>query len=77
MRVVDDLSRTTLFVLVILTLLVSILGTWTVLTQVDGGVAPLPSTSSQSSGEVGFSITHARDPPSTEATGRVAFGIRS
>ena len=70
---VEDVSRTTIFVLVVLTLLISVLGTWTVVNQLSfapvSRVAPAPPAS----GEVGFTVQ--RPPPPVTATGKVVFRI--
>ncbi len=69
-----DVSRTTIFVLVILTLLISILGTWTVLSQLNAAT-PVAADRTTASGQVSFEIT---PPPVTAAaTGQVAFEIKN
>lgn len=72
----DDISRKTLFVLVVLTLVISFVGTWTVLSQISSGSAvqqPLPEQAS--SGKVQLEIT----PPSvpSQTTGQVIFNIQN
>jgi len=66
-----DISKNTLFVLVILTLIVSVLGTWTVLNNLNA-----PSVASQASSETG-QVQLVVAPPQTanDATGQVVFNI--
>ncbi len=72
-----DISRNTIFVLVILTLLISVLGTWTVLSQINAGPAQPPAQEHPvSSGQVGFTLVAPPGPPMGDATGHVAFEIR-
>jgi len=69
-----DVSRNTLFVLVVLTLVIALLGTWTVLVQINGGQAVSAPRGSQASGQVQLQI---RPPPAhTETTGQVVFNIQ-
>jgi hypothetical protein len=70
-----DVSRTTIFVLVILTLLISILGTWTVLSQLNAAT-PVAADHATASGKVSFTIT---PPPQTDAiaSGKVTFAIKN
>ncbi len=71
-----DMSRNVIFVLVILTLLISVLGTWAVLSQVSAGrsVAPAPGSDHA---EVSFMIQDpSQHPPVMEATGRVMLNIQ-
>ncbi len=75
----SDISRNTIFVLVILTLLVSVLGTWTVLTHVEEGFAapPIAQRTDRGSGEVQFAIVAPKEGAVSEpATGRVVFEIQ-
>jgi hypothetical protein len=72
----NDISRNTIFVLVVLTLLISILGTWTVLTQLNN--TPMPQqypAQGQTSGHVSFALAPPAQPSSSQATGHVAFTI--
>jgi hypothetical protein len=72
----NDISKNTIFVLVILTLLISILGTWTVLSQINAHPASTQATEHLASGQVSFALWHTAEPTATNATGRVAFGIK-
>ncbi len=72
-----DVSRNVILVLVILTLLISILGTWTVLSQI--GAGHLPSSSQPAapgSGEVSFTLQAPPGPSIDAATGHVAFVVQ-
>jgi len=73
----NDISRNTIFVLVILTLLISILGTWTVLSQITSGPAPQqpPHVASQS-GEVSFTLQAPPQPQTSSDKGVVGFIIK-
>lgn len=69
-----DLSKTTLVVLVLLTLVISVVGTWSVLNEVNG--LQLQSRSqgpSQASAQVGLTIAQPAEPVVT--TGKVTFNI--
>ena len=72
---VEDLSRNTVFVLVILTLLISILGTWTVLSQVNAGPAAA-SAPSPGGGSGHVSLTIGKPQPVVgDVTGHVVLAI--
>lgn len=71
----EDISRNTLFVLVILTLLISVLGTWTVISQINAVPSTHQATSQSGSGEVSFSLAPPPPPATDGATGRVAFQL--
>jgi len=72
----EDISRNTIFVLVILTLLISILGTWTVLTQVNAGPVARPDVGSPvAGGTVGFTLQAPAEPKLDDTTGRATFEI--
>jgi hypothetical protein len=72
----EDISRNTIYVLVILTLLISVLGTWTVLTHVQGTPAPVISEAGgENTARVSFSIGKSPAPPQDAATGRVLFEV--
>lgn len=75
---VEDISRNTIYVLVVLTLLISVLGTWTVLSHVQGGPAPIISDSGtgSDSGKVSFAIAKMPEPKQDLTTGEVVFQIR-
>jgi len=75
----NDISRNTIFVLVALTLLISVLGTWTVLTQINAGPTPAPNMPQAASGHVQLTIINPNEKPqpvSTAATGRVVFDVK-
>ncbi len=72
---VEDLSRNTVFVLVILTLLISILGTWTVLSQVNAGPAAVSAPpAGGGSGHVSLTIGNPQ-PVVSGTTGHVVLAI--
>lgn len=68
----DDISRSTIVILVLLTLLISVIGTWTVLSQINAAPAAQES-SSTSSGKVRFALTE--DPATDQSTGKVVFKL--
>lgn len=70
----DDISRSTISVLVILTLLVSVLGTWTVLSRASQG-PELPPPPSVASGKASISIEGAQEPVLDAATGHAILEI--
>jgi hypothetical protein len=76
---VDDISNKTIVVLVILTVIISILGTLTVLSETGNikGMSQQPAiskTSSSSSGQVSLGIVENK-PLSSSSTGYVTIGI--
>ena len=71
----EDISRNTIFVLVILTLLISAVGTWTVLMQINTNNPAAPATVHATSGQVSFTISPPAKPASAGATGQVAFEL--
>jgi hypothetical protein len=71
----SDVSRTLLVALVFITLCVSILGTWAVLSQVDAGRTPSPSPGSDHA-EVGFSLAEPVPAPVSQSTGHVVLNIQ-
>jgi hypothetical protein len=78
----EDISKTTLVALVVLTVVISLLGTWTVLTEVNNlntGGRAVTGPSQQnvvSQGEVGLVIGSTEPPkPLSETTGKVVLGI--
>jgi len=70
-----DISKTTITVLVLLTLMISVIGTWTVLNEVNS--VKVVSQGSQSTGVVSLNIQSANQPAPepVAASGRVVFGI--
>lgn len=70
----EDISRNTLFVLVILTLVISILGTWTVLSHVDNPPMPVNRGPSDNA-EVRMEITQPPEQVVTPTTGQVTFSV--
>jgi hypothetical protein len=74
-----DLSRNVIFVLVILTLLISVLGTWAVLSQVNAGQSAVPKPGSDHA-QVSFVIQDPNapvPPPAVSQTlGRVVLEIK-
>lgn len=71
-----DISKTTITVLVLVTLMISVLGTWTVLNELSN-VKTTQQAPSSSSGEVKLNIvsTGQNVPDQTGATGRVSLTI--
>lgn len=72
----SDISRTTIYVLVLLTVLVSILGTWTVLSHASGTPAPVVRDQPVATGKVEFMITAPPQSIVDTATGTVGFVIQ-
>ncbi len=75
---VKDISRNTIFVLVILTLIVTALGTWTVLNHIEAGSVPVAQSHPVGSGEVQFVIGQPSTPASKAGepvTGQVSLEI--
>jgi hypothetical protein len=68
-----DISKTTITVLVLLTLMISIIGTWTVMSEISSAKV-VQQEPARSTGQIRFSITEA--PPPKTATGNVALDIR-
>lgn len=69
-----DISKTTITVLVLLTLMISVIGTWTVLNEVNN--VKLASKESQSSGIVSLNLQSPNQPKEPVAsTGRVTLNI--
>ncbi len=71
----DDISKQTVFVLVVLTLLISILGTWTVLSQMPQGVVAPVGEGRETSGTVSLRINPPVGGEPESATGQVIFKI--
>ncbi|RME31127.1 hypothetical protein D6789_03720 [Candidatus Woesearchaeota archaeon] len=72
----DDVSRSTVIVLVLLTLAVSAIGTFVVLSEIDAGAPPAPSVAGK--GQVMLSIEKRAAQGAAEATpvsGEVALTI--
>lgn len=69
-----DISRTTITILVLLTLMISIIGTWTVLNEVNN--VKLSSKSYQSSAQVVLEIKNPEEQKAlSAASGRVIFNV--
>ncbi len=75
----DDISKNTVLVLVVLTIVISLLGTWTVINEASkfraqnsGGSAVSPSGGT-AHGKVSITITRPPEPVST--TGKVVLNI--
>lgn len=74
----EDISRQTIFVLVVLTLLVSVLGTWTVLSHVDAGQTVQSNNIDRV--DSGKAVLGIEGPPVRQqnlASGQVVFGIQT
>ncbi len=72
----EDISKNTVLVLVVLTIVISLLGTWTVIseaTQLKVGGNSVESPSGPAQGKVSITITEAPKPVST--TGKVSLNI--
>jgi len=74
-----DMSKTTITVLVLLTLMISIIGTWTVLNEISSVQSTQHQTAS-SVGRVSFTIRNPNQqaqsaPTSVPATGKVVLSI--
>lgn len=70
-----DVSKTTITVLVLLTLMISVIGTWTVMNEVNS--VKVVSQPSSSSGKVSLNLQGASTPAEpVAASGKVVFGIR-
>lgn len=70
-----DISKTTITVLVLLTLMISIIGTWTVLNEISNvKTVQKPSTAQ---GHVSFTITGPpSEPAKSSTTGNVVLEVR-
>lgn len=72
----EDISRNTIYVLVVLTLLISVLGTWTVLSQVNAPPSPSSGPSNVAQANMEFKIV---EPPKSvvgePVTGNAVFMI--
>ena len=68
----EDISKNTIIILVILTVVISVLGTWTVLNEVNNikvvSSGQPDSGESHTSGKVTLTVT---EPPVNDATGKV------
>jgi len=72
----DNISRQTLFVLVVLTLIISFVGTWTVLSQINSGLTmQSPAPKQTSTGKVQLEVRQPSIPSQT--TGQVIFTIQN
>lgn len=71
---VEDISQKTIVVLVILTLMVSVVGTWTVMDQL-WRVQPAKSVSGTTSGKVTLNVAHPRLPAEDAGNGHVNLVI--
>jgi len=73
----EDISKNTLLVLVVLTIVVSLLGTWTVINEASkvrvGAAAETPAGERGQQAEVSLDISNPQVPPS--ATGQVTLNI--
>lgn len=69
----SDIQKSTIVILVILTLVVSVLGTWTVLSQISQPSAGTP----QSTAEMRFTIEPPQHAVGEPITGNVAFTIET
>jgi len=72
----QGISQNTIVVLVVLTLLISILGTWTVLSQINASAAPQSVSHNTGSGKVSLSIEQPAPPQVDSTTGHVVFEIQ-
>ncbi len=72
----DDVSKKTLLVLVILTIVISLLGTWTVINEANqaGARTQQSESTSTTTGKVSISIERPPQPVST--TGKVILEIK-
>jgi hypothetical protein len=69
-----DVSKTTITILVLLTLMISVIGTWTVLNEVNG--VKVVSQQTQTSGVVSLNLQSASTQPQpVAASGKVVFEI--
>jgi hypothetical protein len=69
-----DISKTTITVLVLLTLMISVIGTWTVLNEVNS--VKVTTQQSKTSGVVSLNLQSASTQQQpVAASGRVVFGI--
>lgn len=73
---VEDLSKKTIMILVVLTLMISGLGTWAVISELNAANIPVQS-GNQGSGRVNLEIVSPTDnaPVTNSATGQVTFEI--
>ena len=72
----EDISRNVLFLLVVLTVVFSLLGAWTVLSHVNAGQAPSVPQQRVSSGQVSLTIGSPQTSEMSDfATGKVVFNI--
>jgi len=76
----EDLSRKTIVALVLLTVIISILGTWIVLEEVNNiqiqQQPPRLTTTSSSQGEVSLEVIGPKEkPPASLSTGKVTLEI--
>lgn len=67
-----DISKTTVTILVLLTLMISVIGTWTVLSEVNN--VKVVKQESSSVGKVSLTIQGPEE-PAPSATGRVALNL--
>lgn len=69
----ESISKSTILVLVILTVVISLLGTWTVLNEVNSVkvITPESSKDSTSSGEVRLTVIEPPEP--VQSTGQVVL----
>jgi cytochrome oxidase assembly protein ShyY1 len=74
----EDLSKNTLVVLVVLTVIVSLLGTWTVINEANKVRTTAPAQSTVTAAEVSLEIAPAAHAPApVQATGEVTLTIRT
>jgi len=71
----EDLSKKTITVLVVLTLLISGLGTWAVISEINNVNVPVQEGRS-GSGQVSLNIVSPTEPVQNSATGQVVFEIK-
>ena len=72
-----DISKTTVTVLVLITLMISVIGTWTVLNEISSVKATTQHQESSSSGRLSFSVGDSDNALSepVSATGKVALSL--
>jgi len=70
-----DISKTTIAVLVLLTLMISVIGTWTVLNEISNVRPTGSNVAAPQSGQVHLNIQPPTTPQTSAATGKVMMNI--